>query len=302
MKRIGYWIREAFTNIRINRTTTFVAIVTTAFTLACFGLFLLLYLNLRGAVGALQDDIKVIVYLHENLSAQGLADLQRRLAGEPEVAALAYVSKEKALADFRAQFPSEQSLLQGLGENPLPASFEVTLASRYRSADSVKRWTDRLKAVPGVAQVQYSRDWIDNLATMVGYVELASMAVGVLLALAAVTIIANTIRLTLYARREEIEIMRLIGATGAFIKMPYVLEGAVLGTLGAMLALALLKSGFEFLTMHLSGSSGPGPVLGLAPQLGFFPLQVSVWLVAAGLCLGTVGSLVSLVGLERRRG
>lgn len=298
MKRIGYMIREALTNIRVNQTTTIIAIVTMAFTLACFGVFLLLYLNLRGAVGALQDDIKVIVYLHDNLSAQGLAELQQRLTGEPEVAALAYVSKEKALADFRTQFPSEQSLLQGLGENPLPASFEVTLAPRYRSADSVKRWTDRLKAIPGVAQVQYSRDWIDNLAAMIGYVELASVAVGLLLAAASVTIIANTIRLTLYARREEIEIMRLIGATGAFIKIPYLLEGAVLGALGALLALALLKSGFEFMTVHLAG---PGRVLGLTPKLGFFPFQVSVWLVLAGLSLGTVGSLVSLVGLERSR-
>ncbi|MDE3017989.1 MAG: ABC transporter permease [Nitrospirota bacterium] len=298
MKRIGYMIREALTNIRVNQTTTIIAIVTMAFTLACFGVFLLLYLNLRGAVGALQDDIKVIVYLHDNLSAQGLADLQQRLTGEPEAAALAYVSKEKALADFRTQFPSEQSLLQGLGENPLPASFEVTLAPRYRSADSVKRWTDRLKAIPGVAQVQYSRDWIDNLAAMIGYVELASVAVGLLLAAASVTIIANTIRLTLYARREEIEIMRLIGATGAFIKIPYLLEGAVLGALGALLALALLKSGFEFMTVHLAG---PGRVLGLTPKLGFFPIQVSVWLVLAGLSLGTVGSLVSLVGLERSR-
>lgn len=298
MRRLGYWVREAVINIRVNQTTTFIAIVTTAFTLACFGVFLLLYLNLRGAVSSLQDDIKVIVYLHDNLSAQGLADLQRRLSGEPEVADLAYVSKDKALADFRIQFPSEQSLLQGLGENPLPASFEVTLAPRYRSADAVKRWTDRLKAVPGVAQVQYSRDWIDNLATMIGYVELASVAVGMLLAAASVTIIANTIRLTLYARREEIEIMRLIGATGAFIKIPYLMEGAVLGAVGAVLGLALLKGGFEFMTFHLGL---PSRVLGLAPRLGFFPFQVSVWLVLAGLLLGTVGSLISLVGLERSR-
>jgi len=296
MRRLGYVVQEALSNIRVNRTTTLVAIVTTAFTLACFGMFLLLYLNLRSVVGSLQDDLKVIVYVHDNLSAQGVADLQQRLKGEPEAAALTYVSKEKALADFRAQFPSEQSLLQGLGDNPLPASFEVTLAPRYRSTDAVKRWTDRLKAVPGVAQVQYSRDWIDNLATVVGYVELASAAVGLLLAAASVTIIANTIRLTLYARREEIEIMRLIGATGAFIKIPYLLEGAVLGALGSMVALAILKAGFEFVILH---AGAPGRLLGLVPGLGFFPLEVSLWLVLAGLLLGSIGSFVSFIGLER---
>lgn len=298
MKRLGYLIQEAMTNIRVNQTTTLIAVVTTAFTLSCFGMFLLLYLNLQGIVSSLQDDLKVIVYLHDNLSSQGLTELQQRLKHEPEVAALSYVSKERALADFRAQFPSEQLLLQGLGDNPLPASFEVTLDPRHRSSDAVRRWTDRLKAVPGVAQVQYSRDWIENLAAVVGYVELASAAVGGLLAAASVTIIANTIRLTLYARREEIEIMRLIGATGAFIKVPYLLEGAVLGALGATLALALLKAGFEFLKLHLGA---PDRFLGLAAGFGFFPLQMSLWLVCAGLLLGSIGSFVSCLGLERGR-
>lgn len=298
MRRLGHLIHEALTNIRVNQTTTVLAVVTTAFTLSCFGVFLLLYWNLQGFVNSLQEDIKVIIYLQDSLPAPGVAELQQRLKGEPEVAALAFVSKEQALADFRAQFPSESLLLQGLGENPLPASFLVALAPRYRSSDSVKRWTERLKAIPGVAQVQYSRDWIDNLGTVVGYVRVASMAVGSLLAAASVTIIANTIRLTVYARREEIEIMRLIGATNAFIKVPYLLEGAALGALGALLALALLRAGFEVFKLHLGT---PDRFLGLTGSLGFFPLQVSLWLVCTGLLLGSVGSFVSLMGMERSR-
>lgn len=298
MKRLGYLIHEALTNIRVNQTTTVIAVVTTAFTLSCFGVFLLMYLNLQGLVNSLQEDIKVIVYLQDSLPATGVGELQHRLKGEPEVAGLVFVSKEQALADFRAQFPSEHLLLQGLGENPLPASFVVTLAPRYRSSDSVKRWTDRLKAVPGVAQVQYSRDWIDNLGTVVGYLRVASVAVGSLLAAASVTIIANTIRLTVYARRQEIEIMRLIGATGAFIKVPYLLEGAALGAVGALLALGLLRAGFEFFKLRLGA---PDPFLGLTAGVGFFPLQVSLWLLCAGLLLGSIGSFVSLMGLERSR-
>ena len=298
MKRLGHLVKEALANIRINRTTTLIAVATTAFTLACFGVFLLLYVNLRGIVSGLQDDIKVIVYLHENLPPQGVSDLQRRLKSEPEVASLSYVSKEQALADFRAQFPSEQHLLQGLGENPLPASFVVTLGPAFRSSESVKRWAERTKSVPGVAQVQYSRDWIDNLSTVVGYLELAAIAVGTLLGAASVTIIANTIRLTLYARREEIEIMRLIGATGAFIKIPYLLEGAMLGALGATLALILLRGGFEFFKLHLGA---PGRFLGIESGFNFFPTQVSLLMVLAGFLLGCVGSFVSLLGFGRVR-
>jgi cell division transport system permease protein len=295
---MGHLVREAIVNIRINRTTTLIAVATTAFTLACFGVFLLLYVNLRGIVGGLQDDIRVIVYLHDNLPAQGVAELQRRLKSEPEVASLTYVSKEQALTDFRAQFPSEQHLLQGLGENPLPASFVVTLGPLYRSSESVKRWAERMKGVPGVAQIQYSRDWIDNLATVVGYLELAAIAVGSLLSAASVTIIANTIRLTLYARREEIEIMRLIGATGAFIKIPYLLEGAALGALGAALALILLRAGFEFFKLHLGA---PGRFLGIESGFAFFSAQIMLLMVLAGFLLGCLGSFVSLLGFGKVR-
>src|SRR6185437_10386481 len=110
MKRVTYLLTEALTNIRLNQTTTIVAVATTAFTMACFGVFLLLYLNLRGATASLQDDIKVVVYLTDGLSAHALADLQARIRGEREVAGLAYVSKEQALADFREQSPSESYL------------------------------------------------------------------------------------------------------------------------------------------------------------------------------------------------
>jgi len=296
MKRIAYLVKESMTNIRLNRTTTLVAVASTAFTLACFGVFLLLYLNLRGVVSSLQDDIKIVVYLHDGLSAQGLSDLQQRLKGEREVATLSYVSKEQALADFREQFPSEYHLLQGLGENPLPASFVVTLAPRFRSSEAVRQWAKRLTNMAGVAQVQYSRDWIENLATVIGFIELGAIAVGSILSAASVTIIASTIRLTLLARRDEIEILRLVGATGAFIKVPYLLEGAVLGAVGGLLSLAILRGGFDLFKLQL----GPtGRFLGVESWLNFFPGHVSLLIIGAGLALGFTGSLVSLIQFGR---
>ena len=296
MRRIAYLVKESMTNIRLNRTTTLVAVASTAFTLACFGVFLLLYLNLRGVVSSLQDDIKIVVYLHDGLSAQGLSDLQQRLKGEREVASLSYVSKEQALTDFREQFPSEYHLLQGLGENPLPASFVVTLAPRFRSSEAVKQWAKRLTTVAGVDQVQYSRDWIENLAMVIGFIELGAVAVGSILSAASVTIIASTIRLTLLARRDEIEILRLVGATGAFIKVPYLLEGAVLGAVGGLLSLAILRGGFDLFKLQL----GPtGRFLGVESWLNFFPGHVSLLIIGAGLALGFTGSLVSLIQFGR---
>src|SRR5215208_5969759 len=132
MRRLFYLLHEAWANMRTNRTTTVVAILTTAFTLACVGIFLLLYVNLRSAAGWLQDDIKIIVYLEDRVSREGMADVEGKLKADRMVASLLFISKEQALSEFRTQFPSDSHLLEGLGENPLPASFVVTIASGFR--------------------------------------------------------------------------------------------------------------------------------------------------------------------------
>ncbi len=298
MRRLVHFVQEALANIRLNRTTTVIAIATTAFTLACFGVFLLLYLNLRAMATSLQSDLKVVVYVKDGTPPPGVSELQALLKADPGVQALVYVSKEQALADFRTQFPEESHLLQGLGENPLPASFIITLAPAYRSPDAVRRWADRLKSAPGVEQVQYSRDWIDNLNTIVGYLELAAVGIGTVLSAASVTIIASTIRLTLYARRDEIEIMRLIGATGSFIKIPYLIEGAMLGVMGGAVSLAILRGGFELFNARLGM---PGRFLGIDSGVHFFSGQVAALILAAGLLLGFVGSVVSVLDLGRAK-
>ena len=298
MRRLIHFVREAVANIRLNRTTTLIAVATTAFTLACFGVFLLLYLNLRSMATSLQSDFKVVVYVKDGTPPPGVTELQSLLKADPGVQALAYVSKEQALDDFRAQFPEESHLLAGLGENPLPASFIVTLAPSQRSPDAVRRWAERVKSAPGVEQVQYSRDWIDNLTTIVGYLELAAVGIGTVLSAASVTIIASTIRLTLYARRDEIEIMRLIVATAGFIKIPYLIEGTMLGAMGSAVSLLMLRGGFELFRARLGM---PGRFLGIDSGVHFFSGQVAVMILVAGLLLGFVGSLVSVLDLGRAK-
>jgi cell division transport system permease protein len=291
MRRLFYLFREAWANMRANRTTTLVAILTTAFTLACVGIFLLLYVNLRSAAGWLQDDIKIMVYLDDRLSREAVAELESRLKTDRMVAAVLFISKEQALGEFRAQFPADSHLLEGLGQNPLPASFVVTLAPQYRSPDAVKRWTERVRTMPGIAKVDYNQEWIDALAGLVRYIELIAIGVGVILSAASVTIIGNTIRLTLFSRREEIEILRLIGATRAFIRIPYLLEGAVLGALGSALSLVILKVGFELFRQQIRST---GRLSGIEQLIAFFPLSVCLALVLVGVGLGFAGSFVSL--------
>ena len=295
MTRLRYLLGEAVDNILANRTTTLIALVTSTFTMLGMGVFLLLFLNVQGALGSLREEIKVIVYLRDGASTRDIAELRVRLSQDPAVAGVEYVPREQALAAFRKQFPSEERLLNGLGENPFPASLVLRINPAYRSAEAVGALVQKLQTFSEVEEVLYSRDWIENLAAALRYLEMVGMGIGTVLAVSMVTILANTIRLTLYARREEIEILRLIGATAGFIKTPFVLEGAFLGGAGATCSLLLLRAMFE-----LAGTKMPlqGIFWGLGKAMVFLPGRVALAILILGMVLGCLGSLVSLPHLR----
>ena len=292
MRRVLYLLREAVANVLTNRTTTLVAVATTAFTFACVGVFLLLYVNLKTMASSLEQDIQVMVYLQDDLTEQARQDIEQQLKIDRAIASLTFVSKERALADFQAQFPSESRLLQGLGQNPLPASFVITLAPESRSSDAMRRWANRTQLISGVSQVQYNQEWVEALAGIVRYIEVAAIIVGVILSAASVTIIANTIRLALYSRREEIDILGLIGASTTFIRVPYLLEGAALGLCGSALSLVILKSGFELFRHQIHSAT---KFLGVDALLTFFSVDMCLVLMLVGLFLGCAGSFLSLL-------
>lgn len=292
MRRLLYLLREAVANVLTNRTTTLVAVATTAFTFACVGVFLLLYVNLKTMASSLEQDIQVMVYLQDDLTEQARSEIEQQLKVDRAVGSLTFVSKERALADFQAQFPSESRLLQGLGQNPLPASFVITLVADSRSSDAMRRWANRTQLIPGVSQVQYNQEWVEALAGIVRYIELAAIIVGVILSAASVTIIANTIRLALYSRREEIEILGLIGASTTFIRVPYLLEGAALGLCGSALSLVILKGGFELFRHQIHSATR---FLGVDALLTFFSFDMCLVLMLVGLFLGSAGSFLSLL-------
>ena len=293
-----YLLREAINNLRVNRGNVLIGIVTTAFTLVCFGVFVLLYLNLKNVTGTLQSDIEVIVYLDPGASEQVVSLVQKRLETEPAAVTSTFVSKEQALREFSEQFPEESLLLDGMDANPLPASVVVNLSPRFLDTESLSAFAERVKQLPGVTHVAYSQDWVDTLTLVVSYFELGAVVIGLILAMATVTIIANTIRLSLHTRKEEIEILRLIGATGVFIAIPYVIEGTILGAMGGGLSLALLKGVFEFFRLELNAS---GWFVGVEHILPIFPRQVSFLLVMTGMLLGCGSSVLSVFGLMKAR-
>jgi len=298
VKRFVYLLREALTSLRANGTSTLVGILTTGFTITSFGIFLLLYLNVQKVVGTLQDHIQLIVYLTDDFSSVEKAQLERWLKQDPSVENLSFVSKKQALEDFHHQFPGESFLLDGIGGNPLPASFVATISPNSNSATVVSNLATQVQGLSGVERVRYSREWVERLTLFVSYLELGAVIIGLILCLASVTIISNTIRLAFYVRREEIEILRLIGATGTFIAIPYVIEGAILGMVGGGLSVGLLRGMFEVFQQKIEGLSLIG---GLPSVLEFFPVQTSLTLVCAGMVLGCTASILSVYTWVRIR-
>ena len=290
--RIGllvYFLRKALENIWTNRFLSLVTLSTIAISMLILGLFSLIYLNVQQSLHQMGGELQITAYLQETISSEQAEVLRSKVADWPEVEGITYISKEQALARFRSQLREYAGILEGLKENPLPASLELTLMPQYGRSGNIKELSTRLGRLPGVAEVQYGRKWMAKLRVFVEVMKLVGITVGGLLLIATIFVISNTIKLTFYSRREELEIMRLVGATDFFIKAPFLIEGLLHGLGGALLAAGGLSLLVLFLFSHLDLP------LRLAVMAGSLPTgQLVAGFLGLGLLLGVLGSMVSL--------
>ncbi|HTN44609.1 MAG TPA: permease-like cell division protein FtsX [Nitrospiria bacterium] len=291
MRQLRYFLKETLLNLRGNKSTTLISMATIAFTMMLFGVFLLVYFNLDALVGSLQQEIKVILYLRDGLPDKERAELEGKVREEPGVSSVVYVSKAAALENFRRSLEGQDILLKGLGDNPLPASLELTLEKAYQTSEAVQRLAQQFKGLNGVEDIQYGREWVDNVNAVLEAVRVGSAVIGLILGLAAVVIIAGTIGLTVWSRLEDIEVLQLIGATRAYIQMPFLMEGALMGLIGGVLAVGLLRGIFELAKNRLAEVGG---FLGGPMNLMFLPVDWLLLFLAVGVGLGCTGSLVSI--------
>ena len=292
LRAFSYFVSEALTSLWRSRLVNAVSIGTIAVSLFVLGAFLTVASALSGLVTRWTETVQVIVYLEDATPDRVRESLENRLRQDPAVASFQLVSREQALARFRGMFRDLSSLPEDLGENPFPASIEVNLRAERQSAAEVERLAKAFAGVPGVREIQYDLLWIERLSTGVRLVRLVGAFLGGILVLAAVFTISNVIRLTIYAREDELDIMRLVGATRAYVKGPFVAEGVIQGGLGGLAASVLLWSALAWLSRDLQVSDLlPHATLSLPPAL-------AVLLVAGGMVVGLAGSLMSLSRLE----
>jgi cell division transport system permease protein len=288
-RALAYFFQEAFTSLWRSLLMNALSVGTIAVSLFVLGAFLVVAGSLNEVVQRWTQKVQVIFYLEDGVETRVRESLQNRLQEDPAVEAVDRVSRQQALERFHSLFRDLRSLPDDLGENPFPASLEVVLKSGHRSPAEVERLVHAFEKAPGVQEVQYDLLWIERLATGARLVRGVGAFLGGVLVLAGVFTISNVIRLTVYAREDELDIMRLVGATQAYVKGPFVTEGMIQGGLGGLLSVGLLWLAVRWLTQGLAAGSD---LLGRAP-IGL-PPGLPAMLVLGGMVVGVVGSLVSL--------
>jgi len=267
------------------------AIGTVAVALAILAFFAVVVLNVQKLTGHWSKEVQVVSYIDELPEERQLRGWIEEIRHLPEVAEVTLVSREEAFDRFRKRLARDADLLDGLDPDILPASLEIALHETYRTRQGVEAVVERLKRNKALSDVRYGQEWLERFESFLTLLRLAGGILGGFLLFAALFIVSNTIKLTLYARRDELEIMTLVGGTPLFIKMPFLLEGALQGAVGGILALGGAYMLFMFFVQR--GLSALLPLAGLE-GIAFLPSSWQLMVIAAGTLLGLVGSLISL--------
>jgi cell division transport system permease protein len=289
LRALAYFLEEALTSLWRSRLINALSIGTIAVSIFVLGAFLTVASSLNEVVDRWSRKVSVTFFLADGLEPHIRESLINRLKDDPAVESIEVVSREQALDRFRTLFRDLHTLPDDLGENPFPASLEVALRAARQSADEVRRLVQEFEKAPGVQEVQYDLLWIERLSTAARLVRGVGALLGGILVLAGVFTISNVIRLTVYARQDELDIMRLVGATRGYVKGPFVVEGMLQGGLGGLVSVGLLWIAFRVLATDAMAASD---LMGRA--VVFMPRHLALLLVAGGMIVGVAGSLVSL--------
>ncbi len=288
---VSVLLRTAWRGLLATPLVSAIAIGTIGIALLLVGAFALLVTNMERLLDRFGEDIRVSAFLEEGLDPEAHAALVAKVEAAPGVERVHLVTKERALERFRESLVGRAALVDGLDENPLPASLEITLVPAERTKDGLDALAAAIEGEAGIAELGYGHEWVDGYAQAVALVRGVGTAIGAVLALATLLIVGNTIRLSIYGRSDEIEILQLVGASRPHVAIPFLLEGLAQGLLGGLLGLGLLALGFEWLAPQLA--SQLELLLGWVTP-GFLTPFGCVALLSAGALLGALGSAAAL--------
>jgi cell division transport system permease protein len=284
---VNLTVREALLAFRRAPLLSALSVTTIAFSLFVVGLFGLVAVNLQQALAGVAERVEIVAYLLPGTPIEAVTLAEKDIEAFPEVRSATYVSEDSALARARAELVEFRDVLQELERNPLPASIEVRLKPGFRDAEHVHTVAERLRGFGFVDDVRFGQDWVRKLDRLRQIAAAVGLVVGTAFAIVAVIIIGTTIRMAVLQRSREIAIMRLVGATDGFIRRPFLLQGAIKGMLGGLVAVGLSYAAYLLINRWLI-------------QAAFFTREQALAIVGFGALIGLFGSAAS-VGRHLRR-
>jgi cell division transport system permease protein len=286
MNNMGFFLREAFKNLRLNALMSATAITTTAICILILGAGMLISAHVQGALFRVSQDVEINAFFPEDVSNEEIERAQSTVEGYPEVKEVTYISKDDALERYKEIFAESPDLYEGLSADALPASLEVQL----NDSDNSDAVASKLEAEGTFEDLRYPQQTIERVNEFLGYITWAMRGATALFLVASVLLIFNTIRLSIFARRKEIEVMKLVGASDGFVRTPFVLEGLVQGLIGAAIAaLVVLWANSAF----VSWAQEQVPYFAVSSGAVNLPFVLLV-LLAVGISVGVIGSYLSV--------
>jgi cell division transport system permease protein len=285
-----FFIREGFRNLKRNSTMSAAAITSVIAALLVIGIFFIIVINIDYAATKLESQIEMMVYLEDGLSDNIINTMETEIRSINGVKSVEFISKDVALKNLEKSWGENSYLLEGLeGDNPLPDAFLITL-SDPSNASAVAL---SVSSISNIEKVVYGKEELAKLLNATYVMRISSAVIILILLFISIFIIANTIKLTVYARRREIGIMKFVGATDWFVRMPFIVEGIIVGIIGAVSATAILGAGYYYCSDLIKNQMIGFMSISLIPFKQIISSMV-VLLIIVGVVIGAVGSLISV--------
>lgn len=285
-----FFVRESFRSLKRNKTMSAAAITSVIASLLVIGIFFVIVLNIDYAATKLESQIEMMVYLNDGLSENIVSAMETEIKSINGVKSVEFISKDVALKSLEKNWGENAYLLEGLdGDNPLPDSFLITLTDPSLASGVAMS----VSSISNIEKVVYGKEELEKLLNATYVVRMSSFVIILILLFISVFIIANTIKLTLYARRREIGIMKFVGATDWFVRMPFIIEGIVVGIIGALMSSLILGAGYYYCADLIKNQMIGFMSISLMPFNQVIASMVAL-LILVGVIIGAAGSLISV--------
>lgn len=289
MKAIIYSFQSVFRSLWREKWINLLTVLSISIGLSLLTAFIMLTLNMDSVIQRWAKNFGLVVYLNENASAEEEAALKDRFSQDTDITEVKYISKELAIKELRATLGDNALILEGLDENPLPSSYELSLKSNLLEPEIVRKKALLIQQMKGVDEVQYGEKWLSSLYTISRTMKVGAIFIGCAIFIAITFITYSTIKIFFYRRKDEIETLKLLGATRIFIRLPFLLEGLIIGLLGGIISSLAIFGIYSFTSVK---------VIEFLPSFRLFmaslPFQVYVIVPFTGAAVSVIGSYIAV--------